>query len=100
MTSRKKNRGHYVRFDFCGDGALIQEMERFYRIDDRVMKFMTVLLDADADLDAIKADLAEKEAAEEQPAGEAAAPPAEAEAPTETETSTEAEASTEEKKEE
>jgi small subunit ribosomal protein S6 len=97
---KKKNRGHYVRFDFCGDGALIQEMERVSRIDDRVMKFMTVLLDADADLDAIKADLAEKEAAEEQPAGEAAAPPAEAEAPTETETSTEAEASTEEKKEE
>ena len=86
---KKKNRGHYVRFDFCGDGALIQEMERFYRIDDRVMKFMTVLLDADADLDAIKADLAEKEAAKEKPAVEAAAPATEAEAPTEVEESTE-----------
>jgi small subunit ribosomal protein S6 len=53
---RKKNRGHYVRLDFCGDGALIQEMERFFRIDDNVMKFMTVLLDENADLDAIKAD--------------------------------------------
>jgi ribosomal protein S6 len=28
---KKKNRGHYVRLDFCGDGALIQEMERFFR---------------------------------------------------------------------
>jgi small subunit ribosomal protein S6 len=62
---KKKNRGHYVRLDFCGDGALIQEMERFFRIDDNVMKFMTVLLDENADLDAIKADLAEKAAAEE-----------------------------------
>jgi small subunit ribosomal protein S6 len=47
---KKKNRGHYVRLDFCGDGALIQEMERFFRIDDNVLKFMTVLLDEDADL--------------------------------------------------
>jgi small subunit ribosomal protein S6 len=65
---KKKNRGHYVRLDFCGDGALIQEMERFFRIDDKVMKFMTVLLDEKADLDAIKADLAEKAAAAESAA--------------------------------
>jgi small subunit ribosomal protein S6 len=61
---KKKNRGHYVRFDFCGDGALVEEMERFFRIDDRVMKFMTVLLDADADVDAIKAEMNERNAAE------------------------------------
>jgi small subunit ribosomal protein S6 len=93
---KKKSRGHYVRFDFCGDGALIQEMERFYRIDDKILKFMTVLLDADADLDAIKADLAEKEEAakEKKLASETPAPPAETEAPTE------AQESTEEKKEE
>lgn len=80
---RKKNRGHYVRLDFCGGGALIQEMERFFRIDDKVMKFMTVLQDEDADLDAIKADLAEKAAAEEQAAAE------KAEESVETETTTE-----------
>ena len=59
---KKKNRGHYVRLDFCGDGALIQEMERFFRIDDKIMKFMTVLLDEDADLEAIQAEMAQKEA--------------------------------------
>ena len=86
---KKKNRGHYVRFDFCGDGALIQEMERFFRIDDKVMKFMTVLLDEMADLDVIKADLAEKAAAAEQAAtaaqaaAEMAEEAAETEAPTE-----------------
>lgn len=62
---KKKNRGHYVRLDFCGDGALVQEMERFFRIDDKVIKFMTVLLDGDADMDAINAELAEKKAAQE-----------------------------------
>lgn len=70
---KKKSRGHYLRLDFCGDGTLIQEMERFFRIDDKVIKFMTVLLDEDADLDAIKADLAEKEAAEKQTAEKQAA---------------------------
>ena len=80
---KKKNRGHYVRFDFCGDGALIQEMERFFRIDDKVMKFMTVLLDDNIDLDVIKADLAEKAAAAEQAAAEKADEAVETEAPTE-----------------
>lgn len=91
---KKKSRGHYVRLDFCGDGALTQEMERFFRIDDKILKFMTVLLDEDADLDAIKADLAEKAAAEEKPVVETAETPVEAEA------STEDNEPTEEKKEE
>ena len=68
---KKKNRGHYVRLDFCGDGALVQEMERFFRIDDKIMKFMTVLLDEDADLETIQAEMAKKEAeAEPSPAPE------------------------------
>ena len=91
---KKKSRGHYVRLDFCGDGALVQEMERFFRIDDKVMKFMTVLLDGEADLDAIKADLAEKAAAAEQAAVE------KAEAVVETEASTENNEPTEAKEEE
>jgi small subunit ribosomal protein S6 len=86
---KKKNRGHYVRLDFCGDGALIQEMERFFRIDDKVMKFMTVLLDENADLDAIKADLAEKAEAAEQAATAAQAAAEKAEKTVETEAPTE-----------
>jgi len=68
---KKKNRGHYVRLDFCGDGALVQEMERFFKIDDKVMKFMTVLLDEDADLDAIQAEMAEKASSGDQAEAEA-----------------------------
>jgi small subunit ribosomal protein S6 len=69
---KKKSRGYYVRFDFCGDGALVNEMERFFRIDDRVMKFMTVLLEKAADVQQIKEKLAEAQAelkqSEENPA--------------------------------
>ncbi len=51
---KKKIRGHYTRFDFCGNGVLVDEMERTFRIDDRVMKYMTVLLEDHADVEAIK----------------------------------------------
>lgn len=51
---KKKIRGHYLRIDFCGNGTLVDEMERNFRIDDRVIKYMTVLLEKDADIEAIK----------------------------------------------
>ena len=68
---KKKSRGHYLRLDYCGNGDLVSELERFFRIDDRVMKYMTVLLDKEADVDAIKAEMAKAEAAEAAPAEDA-----------------------------
>ena len=59
---KKKQRGYYVRLDYCGTGALVNEMERYFRISDQFLKYMTVLLDKDVDLDALKAQLAETEA--------------------------------------
>jgi small subunit ribosomal protein S6 len=58
---KKKERGHYIRFDFCGTGAVVDEMERFFRIDDSVLKYMTVLLDKKADLEKIKEEVAARE---------------------------------------
>ena len=55
---KKRDRGHYIRFDFCGTGGLVNEMERFFRIDDRVLKYMTVLLDKAADIEKIKEEIA------------------------------------------
>jgi small subunit ribosomal protein S6 len=70
-------------------------MERFFRINDKVLKFMTVLLDEAADLEAIKAEIAEKEAAKTP----APAPAAQAEETVEKETPTEASEAPEETKE-
>lgn len=55
---KKKVRGYYVRIDYCGMGPLVDEMERFFRIDDKVLKFMTVLLEKDADAESIKEEMA------------------------------------------
>ena len=59
---KKKPRGYYVLFDYCGDGDLVQEMERFFRIDDRVMKYMTIILDKDVDMEKIQEEIAGAEA--------------------------------------
>lgn len=55
---KTKPRGYYTRFDFCGTSAAVDEIERFFRIDDRVLKYMTVLLDSSADIEKIKEEIA------------------------------------------
>jgi len=61
---KKKDRGRYILFDFVGMPALIAEMERQLKITDEVMKFLSVKLDDDVDLEAFKAASEEKVAAE------------------------------------
>ena len=56
---KKRSRGYYVRFDYAGLSPLVNEIERFFRIDDRALKYMTVLLDKAVDLEKIKAEKAE-----------------------------------------
>jgi small subunit ribosomal protein S6 len=58
---KKKPRGYYVRLDYCGSGVLVNEIERFFRIDDRILKYMTVLLDKDVDIEAVKEEIAKAE---------------------------------------
>lgn len=55
---RKKIRGYYIRFDYCGMGDLVDEIERFFRINDKFLKYMTVVLDKDADIDKIREEIA------------------------------------------
>ncbi len=69
---KKKLRGYYAQIDFCGFGDLVDEMERFYRIDDRILKYMTVVLEGEADLESIKAEMNEREAKKAEAAAKAA----------------------------
>ena len=59
---KKKARGFYVRLDYCGAGILVNEIERFFRIDDRVLKYMTVLIEKDVDVESVKEEIARAEA--------------------------------------
>ena len=62
---KRKFRGYYIRLDYCGDGALVDEIERFCRIDDKYLKFMTIVLEEKANPESI---LAEKESQEAEKA--------------------------------
>ena len=44
----KEKKGIYVMLRFRGKGDIILELERNYRIDDNVIKFMTIKLDKKA----------------------------------------------------
>lgn len=61
---KKKQRGYYVLVDFCGTNAMVDEMERFFRIDDKILKYMTVLLDREPDIEKIKEEIEAKAEAE------------------------------------
>lgn len=55
---KKKPRGYYVLCEYCGNnGELISEIERFFRIDDNVMKYMTVQTSDDIDPETAKAEI-------------------------------------------
>lgn len=76
---RKKPRGYYVLCEYCGDkGELISEIERFFRIDDNVMKYMTVQIADDIDPETAKAEIEARK--NQPPPPEADAAEAEAEA--------------------
>jgi small subunit ribosomal protein S6 len=72
---RKRDKGHYILFDYVGNPALIFEMERQLKISEDVMKYLSVKLDDEVDLEAFKQQAKPQEPApEEAPAAEIAAP--------------------------
>ncbi|MBW1954857.1 MAG: 30S ribosomal protein S6 [Deltaproteobacteria bacterium] len=70
---KKKGRGFYFRLDYCGLGALVDEIERFSRIDERILKYLTVMTDPEADPDQIRAEMDRKKEAQQAEKAEAAA---------------------------
>jgi len=73
---RKQSRGAYVLYDFAATSDVVAELERILKIDDHVLKFMTVMTDPETTLEKITQEieaLTKKEPAEEK-AGTSAEP--------------------------
>lgn len=83
---KRKEKGRYVLLDYVGQPALLAELERQFKITEEVMKFLSVKLDDNVDLQAFQAQVEEqakpKAATVETPAAEeaGAGTPAEAQA--------------------
>jgi small subunit ribosomal protein S6 len=55
---RKHNRGFYLLIDFAGQGAVVAELERNLKIDDKILKFMTVKKDDHVILEDLEKEIA------------------------------------------
>ncbi len=77
---KKFHKGFYVLLDYGAPIEAVAEMERNFKIDERVIRYLTVLKDKQFDLEAAKQAKAEAEAAKAAQAQEAARAKAEAEA--------------------
>ncbi|MDO9462172.1 MAG: 30S ribosomal protein S6 [Deltaproteobacteria bacterium] len=73
---KKHNQGFYFFTDYAGAPALVKELERNLKIDDRVIKYLTVKLEDALPAESLQAE-AEEEKAKEEPAS-VDNPPAEA----------------------
>jgi small subunit ribosomal protein S6 len=60
---KKESQGYYVYLDYAGIPASVSEIERIFRIDDKVLKYLTIKLADSCDPEAIKEELASAEAA-------------------------------------
>jgi len=55
---RKHNKGFYMLIDFAGQSATVVELERNLKIDDKILKFMTVKKDDHVILEDLERELA------------------------------------------
>ena len=76
-------RGYYVLADFAGTSETVKELERNYRIDDRIIRFLTTKKSDKVNLEALQAEIAAKAKAAAPPAEPVAAAPVETAAPAE-----------------
>ncbi len=76
----KFNKGHYYLLSYLGEGKAVPEIERTLRLDESVLRFLTIQVsDHVADVEARKAEAAEFERQQTQRAAEKAAREAEEE---------------------
>ncbi|MFA4911391.1 MAG: 30S ribosomal protein S6 [Desulfobacteria bacterium] len=48
---KKRSKGYYFILNFLGDRALTTELERVLKLDDRILKYLTLKADEEAELD-------------------------------------------------
>jgi small subunit ribosomal protein S6 len=70
---KKQKDGYYFLIDFAGDGPIVAEIERNYKIDDRILKFMTVKKEGAATREGIEQEIADAEAKRTQTSAEGGA---------------------------
>lgn len=71
---KKEVQGYYVYLNYAAPGKTVDEIERIFRIDDRVLRYLTIKLGDSMNAESIEAEkqrIAEKAAAREKAQAEA-----------------------------
>jgi small subunit ribosomal protein S6 len=77
---RKFQKGHYYTLQYLDRGAVVKEVERQLRLEESILRFLTVMVNEEVvDIEARKASAAEEEKLRKQRAAERAAREAEEE---------------------
>jgi small subunit ribosomal protein S6 len=58
---KRFDKGHYVLLDFCGFPDAVAELERTLKLDDRILKYLTVKIEDDVEPTDIAVKTKEKE---------------------------------------
>jgi len=58
--------GYYVLIDFAGEGGALTELERNLKLDDRIIRFLSVKIGDQVNLEALQAELAAKAKPQEE----------------------------------
>jgi small subunit ribosomal protein S6 len=56
---KKQAKGFYILIDYAGESAAVNELERNLKINDKILKFMTVLKNDTVNLTALEEEIAE-----------------------------------------
>ena len=64
---KKQTRGYYILIDYAGNSAIVNELERNFKIDDKVLKYMTIIKSEHADIQALEKEIAAKTEKVEEP---------------------------------
>jgi small subunit ribosomal protein S6 len=51
----KHQRGHYIYLNYCGPASIVSELERNLRNEDQLLRFLTVKLEDDVEIEARRA---------------------------------------------
>lgn len=78
---RKQSKGTYVLLDYAGSSAVVSEMERNFKIDDHVLKYMTILKNENVSLKDLEKEVAQSKEKAADSTGESSGAPSETRAP-------------------
>jgi len=70
---RKQSRGHYTFLDYAATSSAVKEVERLLRLEDNVLRFLTVMVDEEVDVETVKAGLSQAGPGQGSPEEEAVA---------------------------